>query len=105
MEAGEGGMYGESNMEICITVCKIANGNLLYDSGNSTRGSLTTWRGGMGREVGGMSKREGTYVSLWLIQADVWHKSTKYCKAIILQLKINNFKCSLSDITTKIELP
>ena len=42
VEEGEGGMYGESNVEICITVCKIANGNLLYDSGNSTRGSLTT---------------------------------------------------------------
>ena len=62
--------------------------------------------GGMGREVGGMFKREGTYACLWPIQADVWQKSTKYCKAITLQLKIKNFlKCSLSDITTKIELP
>ena len=27
---------------------------------------------------------------LWLIYADVWQKRTQYCKAIILQLKINN---------------
>ena len=33
--------------------------------------------------VGGMFKREGTYVYLWLIHV-VWQKSTKYCKAIIL---------------------
>ena len=38
------------------------------------------WGGeGDGREIG----REGTCVYLWLIQ-----KTTKFCKAIILQLKI-----------------
>ena len=31
-------MYGKSNMEIYITICKIiANGNLLYSLGNSNR--------------------------------------------------------------------
>ena len=30
----------------------IANGNLLYVSGNSNRGSVSTWRGGMGRSKG-----------------------------------------------------
>ena len=39
----------------------------------------------------GRYKREGTYVCLWLIHIDVWQKSTHYCKAVILQLKINNF--------------
>ena len=29
--------------------------------------------------------------TLWLIHVDVWHKPTQYCKAIILQLKTNNF--------------
>ena len=29
----------------------IANGNLLYDSGNSNRGSVTIQKGGMGREL------------------------------------------------------
>ena len=27
-------------------------------------------------------------VYLWLIHADVWQKSTQYCRVIILQLKI-----------------
>jgi len=43
---------------------------------------------GGGREVNG----EGTYVYLWLIHVDVWQKPTNYCKAIILQLKINKFE-------------
>ena len=41
----------------------------------------------MGWEVVGRFKREGTYVYLWLIHADVWQKPTLYYKAIILQLK------------------
>ena len=44
----------------------------------------------MGREVGGRFKREGIYIYLWLIHVEVWQKTTKFCKAIILQLK-NNF--------------
>ena len=31
---GEGQMYGKSNMETYITIFKMANGNLLYGSGN-----------------------------------------------------------------------
>ena len=39
----KGELYGKSNIEIYITICKmIANGNLLYDPGNSNRGSVTT---------------------------------------------------------------
>ena len=45
----------------------------------------------MGWEVGKRFKREGMYVHLWLIHVDVWQKPTQYCKAIILQLKINKF--------------
>ena len=30
---GEGGMYGESDMETYIIICNIANVNLPYDSG------------------------------------------------------------------------
>ena len=30
----------------------IANGNLLYGSGNSNRGSVLNWRGGVGKEGG-----------------------------------------------------
>ena len=43
---------------------------------------------GGGWEVGRRFKREGTYVYLWLIHADVWQKPTQHCKAIIVQLKI-----------------
>ena len=45
----------------------------------------------MGREIGGDFRREETYVYLWLIHVHVWQKPAQYCKAIILQLKINNF--------------
>ena len=41
----------------------------------------------MGRDMGGRFKREGTSVSLWLTHADIWQKTTKFCKAIILQLR------------------
>ena len=40
---------------------------------------------GLGQEIGGRFKREGIYVYLWLIHADVGQKTTKFCKAIILQ--------------------
>ena len=40
--------------------------------------------GGGGREV-----QEGGDIYLWMIHVDVWRKPTQYCKAIILQLKIN----------------
>ena len=73
-------------------VKETAGGNFPYDSGNSNRGSATTQRAGVGWKVGGMSKTEGTHVSLWLMHVDVRQKPTQYCKTIILQLKINNFK-------------
>ena len=41
---GEGGseIYGESNMETYNTICKTdSQWDLLYDSGNSNRGSVT----------------------------------------------------------------
>lgn len=38
-----------------------------------------------------MFKREGTWVYPWLIHVDVWQKRTQYHKAMILQLKINEF--------------
>ena len=64
----------------------IANGNLLYGSGKSNRGSVSTYRFGIDREMGGRFKSEGIYVYLWLIHVEVLQKITKLCKAIILQL-------------------
>jgi len=43
----------------------------LYVSGNSNRGSVLTYRGGVGREMGRRFKREGIYVYLWLIDVEV----------------------------------
>ena len=34
---------------------------------------------------------EGTCVYLCLIHVDIWQKPMQHCKAIILQLKVNNF--------------
>ena len=79
-------MYGKSNMKLTLPYVKlIAKGNLLYSSGNSNRGSVSTWMVGMGREMEGRFKREEIYVYLWLIHIEVCQKTTKFCKAIILQ--------------------
>ena len=45
----------------------------------------------MGWEAGERFKREGAYVHLCLIHVDIWQK-LKFCKAILLQLKISKFK-------------
>ena len=50
-------------------------------------GAVTIYRSGMGRKVGGRFRREGTHVYLWLIHVEIWQKTTKFCKAMILQLK------------------
>ena len=48
-EGRAGEMYGKSNMETYITICKIGgHGNLLYGSGNTNRVSESNQRGGMG---------------------------------------------------------
>ena len=49
--------------------------------------NLEGWNG----VVGGRFKREETCVYLWLIHVAIWQKPIQHCKAIILQLKINNF--------------
>ena len=42
----------------------------------------------MGSEAGGRFKREGTYVYLRPIHADMWQKPTQHCKTVILQLQL-----------------
>ena len=44
-------------------------------------------------------KREGSYICLWLTHVVVWQKPTQYCKAINLQLKINNNKSTKKEIS------
>ena len=48
-------------------VKQTANRNLLYDSGNSNRGSVTIKKVGWG----GRFRREETWMYLWLIHAEV----------------------------------
>ena len=64
-------MYIESNMGTYITMCKIPMGIRWDGSGNTNRGSVSTWRGGRGRAMGGGLRREGIYVYLWLIHVQV----------------------------------
>ena len=47
----------------------MADRNLPFGSGNSNRGSMSTWRGGMGREMG--SGGRGIHGYLWLIHVEV----------------------------------
>ena len=59
------GVYGESNMETYITICKIdSQWEFAVWLRNSNRGSVSTWRGRMGREMGCRFKREGIDVYL-----------------------------------------
>ena len=39
--------------------------------GDSDRDKVTIWKCGIGREMGGRSRREGTWVDLWLTLVDV----------------------------------
>ena len=87
--------WREYHDNIYTTICKIdSQWDLLYGSGSWNLCSVTTYWGGMEWEVGGRFKMEGTYVYLWLIHV-VWQSQTKYCKAIILQLKLNKLKKNL----------
>ena len=65
-------MYGKSNKETYITVCKIDSQR---ESAVWLRklkpGLCITLEGAVGREMGGRFKREGTYLYLWLIHVEV----------------------------------
>ena len=65
-----------------------ASGNLLYDSGSSDP-VLSNNPEGCDGVVGERFRGRGHVYNLWLIRVDVWQKPTQYCKATILQLKIN----------------
>lgn len=76
-------LYIKNKLYILPHVKQIASGNLSYDSRNSNWGSVTMWRGVRDGGVGVRFKREGTYVSLWLIHVDVWEKPAQRYKVII----------------------
>ena len=65
-------MYGKSNMETYIIIYKIdSQWEFAVWLRNSNRGSVSTERGGVGRDMGGRFNSEGIYVYLWLIQVEV----------------------------------
>ena len=82
MGRGEGEMYGKCNMETYISICKI-------DSHRAFAVWLRKLKQGLCINLEGWDgesfKREGIYVFLWLIHVEVSQKTTKFCKAIILQ--------------------
>ena len=84
----ESEMYGDSNMETYITICKIDSQQefavWLRERKQGLCENLDRWDG---EEMEGSFGREGTWVYLWLILVDVWQKTTEFCKAIILQFK------------------
>ena len=59
VQNGEDGANEESNMETYTLpyLKQITSGNLLYDSGNSNRGSVTIQRGGVGWDGGSGGRR------------------------------------------------
>ena len=85
-EGGEGEIYGKSNMENYITISKMdSQWEFAVWLRKLKQGLCINLEGWDGEERGGRVKREGTYVYLWLIHVEVWQKTTKVCKAIILQ--------------------
>ena len=65
-------MYGKSNIETYITICKIdSQWEFAICLRKLKQGPCVNPEGWVGREMGGSSKREGTYVYLWLIHVGV----------------------------------
>ena len=65
-------MYGKSNMEIYITICKIHSQlEFAVWLRKLKQGLCINLEGGMWREIGGRFKREEIYVYLWLIHVEV----------------------------------
>ena len=69
---GEGEMYGESNMETYITICKIdSQGEFAVWLRKLKQGLCINLEGWSGRELGGRFKRAGIYVYLRLSHVEV----------------------------------
>jgi len=65
-------MYGKSNMETYITICKIdSQWEFAVGLRKLKQGLCINLEGRMGREMGSRFKREGVYVFQWLIYVEV----------------------------------
>ena len=68
----EGEMYGKSNMETYITICKTdSQWEFAVWLRKLKQGLCINLEGWMGRQMGGRFKWEGIYVYLWLIHVEV----------------------------------
>ena len=81
-EEGEGEMCEESNIAICNTICKRDN---QWEFALWLRQLKQGLCDRLKCALGGRSRREETWVYLWLALVDIWQKTTKFCKAVILQ--------------------
>ena len=87
-EEGDGEMYGDSNMEIYITISKTdSKWEFALWLRELKQGLCINLKGCDGEGDGRELKREETYVHLWLSHVEIWQKTTKFSKAIIIQLK------------------
>ena len=69
---GEGEMYGESNMQTYISICKIdCQQEFAVWLRKLKQGLCINLEGWDGEEMGGRFKREGIYVYQWLICIEV----------------------------------
>ena len=81
-------MYGKSNMETNITLCKIDSQQEFAVWFRKPKQGLCINLEGWDRERGGREVQEGgDIVYLWLIHVEVYQKTAKFCKAIILKIK------------------
>ena len=65
-------MYGKSNMETYITICKIdSQREFAVGLRKLKQGLFINLEGWFGREMGRRFKRERVYVYLWLIHVEV----------------------------------
>ena len=95
-EEEEGEMYGESNIEIYNTICKIDSqwefAVWLRELKQGLCNNLEGWDGeGDEREA-----QKGGDICIPMAHVDVWQKPTEHCKAITFQLKMNKLKTDMT---------
>ena len=79
-------MYGKSNMETYITLCKIdSQQEFAVWLRKLKQGLCINLEGRDGKGGGREVQKDGIYVYLWLIHVEVLQKTAEFCKAIILQ--------------------
>ena len=78
-------MYAKSNMETYLIIWKIDSQQEFALWLRKLEQRLCINLEGWDGEADGRELQEGIYVYLWLIYVDVWQKTAKFCKEIILQ--------------------